>query len=129
MFIFISKVAIGNQYGQIKLYNGNSYAFMNSFQAHTLSPFGNIFTDSIYEIKQSPFNKKELVATRSNDEIKIWNSLNFPWTFIRSFVRNITDWSSQFSHFEWITDDTIAIGKVEVFIIFTAKKSTSSILI
>lgn len=71
---------------------------MNSFQAH-LSP--------ISDIRQSQFlNKKELVATRSGTEIKIWNTFNSPWSLIRTC--NISYFYQPL--FEWITADSFAVG-------------------
>jgi WD40 repeat protein len=88
---------IGDQNGQIKIYDGNSssLSLVNSLQAHS---------DRIWRIKQSPFNTN-YVATSSEDyKVKIWNvSSSFNWTLI-------TTYSQYSSRVEWLDKDTLASG-------------------
>jgi WD40 repeat protein len=91
---------IGGQDGQIKVYNGTSYALINSFQAHT---------SFIIRIKQSPFSNRSLVATCSSDgTVKIWNSFS-NWNQIRTY----TGHSGEVYGLEWINSDTIASGGLD----------------
>ncbi len=59
---------IGDDNGQIKIYNFSSLSLVNSFQAHSRQ---------IWRIKQSPFKTNantNYVATCSNDgTVKTWN--------------------------------------------------------
>ncbi len=89
---------IGDQNGQIKIYNQDS--LVNSFQANS---------NSIYRIKQSPINTNtntNYVATCSDDEtVKIWNvSSSFDWTIITTYSQH----SSAVVALEWLDNDTLA---------------------
>ncbi len=88
---------IGHSAGQPKVFNGNSYASIYSFYAHT---------NKIYRIKQSPFGNRNLVAKCSRDStVKVWNSFA-NWNLIRTY----TGHSNLVYGLEWINLDTIASG-------------------
>jgi WD40 repeat protein len=81
-------VVIGDQLGQISIYNQSSLSLIRSFQGHS---------DAIYRIKQSPFNAN-LVATCSWDStVKIWNMSDL--TLVRAYTEN---WS-----LDWLDADTL----------------------
>ena len=69
---------------------------VNSFKAHS---------NSIYRIKQSPFNTN-YVATCSEDKtVKIWNvSSSFNWTLITTYSNH----SSGVYPLEWLDNDSLA---------------------
>jgi WD40 repeat protein len=91
---------IGDENGQIKIYNSSSLSLVNSFKAHS---------SIINRIKQSPFNtntKTNYVATCSYDHtVKIWNvSSSFNWTLITTYSQH----SSPVFGLEWLDNDTLA---------------------
>jgi WD40 repeat protein len=92
---------IGDQNGQIKIYNSSSLSLVNSFQAHS---------KYINRIKQSPFNKN-YVATCSDDKTcKIWNvSSSFDWTLITTYSQH----SARVYGLEWLDNDTLASGSYD----------------
>ena len=95
---------IGDQNGQIKIYNCSSLSFVNSFKAHS---------SHIWRIKQSPFNTNtntNYVATCSEDGVKIWNaSSSFDWTLITTYSQH----SSDVYGLEWLDSDTLASGSYD----------------
>jgi WD40 repeat protein len=95
---------IGDENGQIRIYNFSSLSLVNSFQAHP---------SNIYRIKQSPFNTNtntNYVATCSEDRtVKIWNvSSSFDWTLITTYSQH----SSGVQALEWLDNDTLAFAGV-----------------
>jgi WD40 repeat protein len=89
---------IGDENGQIKIYNSSSLSLVNSFQAHS---------SQIRIIKQSPFNTN-YVATCSDDyTVKIWSvSSSLSWTLITTYSQH----SSYVFASEWLDKDTLASG-------------------
>jgi WD40 repeat protein len=91
---------IGDENGQIKIYNQNS--FVNSFQAHS---------DAIIRIKQSPFNTNYVATCSSDKTVKIWNiSSSFDWT---STTRIYSQHTSYVYDLEWLDNDTLASGSYD----------------
>ncbi len=93
---------IGDQNGQIKIYNFSSLSLVNSFEAHS---------SQINRIKQSPFNTNtntNYVATCSYDHtVKIWNSSSsLNWILITTYSQH----SSWVYGLEWLDNDTLASG-------------------
>jgi WD40 repeat protein len=85
---------IGDGNGQIQIYNQKS--LVNSFQAHS---------NSIYRIKQSPFNTNYVATCSSDQTVKIWNvSSSFDWTLITTYSQH----SSWVYALEWLDNDTLA---------------------
>ncbi len=96
---------IGDQNGQIKIYNFSSLSLVNSFKAHSYS---------INRIKQSSFKTNtntNYVATCSNDAtVKIWNvSSSLNWTLITTYSQH----SSGVFGLEWLDNDTLASGSLD----------------
>jgi WD40 repeat protein len=89
---------IGDENGQIKIYNQNS--LVNSFKAHS---------SWIIRIKQSSFNTN-YVATCSHKTVKIWNvTSSFNWTLIRTYSQH----SSDVYALEWLDNDNLASGSYD----------------
>jgi WD40 repeat protein len=87
---------IGDQNGQIKIYNFSSLSFVNSFQAHS---------NWINRIKQSPFNTNYVATCSSDRTVKIWNvSSSFNWTLITTYSQHTSDVDA----LEWVDNDTLA---------------------
>jgi WD40 repeat protein len=87
---------IGDQNGQIKIYNFLSLSLVNSFQAHS---------SWIIRIKQSPFNKNYVATCSSDRTVKIWNvSSSFDWTLITTYSEH----SSGVDALEWVDNETLA---------------------
>jgi WD40 repeat protein len=89
---------IGDSKGQIKVYNGTSYALIDSFQAHS---------SRIIRIKQSPFSNRNFVATCSFDSnVKIWTykSDKSNWNLYVTYTAH----TGEVYGLEWINEDIIA---------------------
>jgi len=84
---------IGDQFGQIKIYNFWSWSLIYLFQAHN---------NIINRILQSPFNNGEYVATCSYAEVKIWSTFNF------SAIRTYSQHTSTVYASEWLDAVTLA---------------------
>jgi WD40 repeat protein len=89
---------IGDENGQIKIYNSSSLSFVNSFQAHS---------NYIYRIKQSPFNTNYVATCSDDGTVKIWNvTSSSKWTLISTYSQH----SSEVYGLEWLDNDTLASG-------------------
>jgi WD40 repeat protein len=93
---------IGDDNGQIQIFNFSSLSLVNSFKAHS---------GQINRIKQSPFNTNtntNYVATCSDDRtVKIWNnSTSSNWPLITTYSQH----SSWVRAMEWLDNDTLASG-------------------
>jgi WD40 repeat protein len=100
IFLINFQVIIGDNSGQIKVFNLTSGSFtqVTFFLAH-IAAYG------INRIKPSPFNNGKYVATCSFDNVvKIWDSSSW------SSIRNYTGHTSSVFGLEWINEDTIASG-------------------
>jgi WD40 repeat protein len=92
----INKVVIGDDCGQIKIYNEK--LLVNSFEGHSTY---------IRRIKQCPFKTNtHYVATCSHDKkVKIWNvHSSYKWTLFRTYSEH----SSTVDAVEWLDKDTLA---------------------
>jgi WD40 repeat protein len=84
---------IGDQSGQIKIYNFGSWTLTYYIQAHN---------NVINRIMPSPFNNGEYVATCSYAEVKIWSTFNF------SAIRTYSQHYSMVYALEWLDAVTLA---------------------
>jgi WD40 repeat protein len=88
-----STIVIGDENGDISIYNSSSLSLITSFKGHS---------STILRIKQSPFNKtSNYVATCSiDDTVKIWDS----WTLFRTYSEH----PSVVNDIEWLDADFVA---------------------
>ena len=93
---------IGDQNGQIKIYNSSSLSLVNLFKAHS---------SHIWRIKQSPFNTNYVATCSWDTTVKIWNvsSSSFNWTLITTYSQH----SSNVYGLEWLDNDTLASGSLD----------------
>jgi WD40 repeat protein len=92
---------IGDQNGQIQIYNFSSLSLVNSFKAHS---------NYIIRIKQSPFNTNYVATCSDDNTVKIWNvSSSFDWTLITTYSQH----SSDVEALEWLDSDTLASGSLD----------------
>jgi len=87
---------IGDQLGQIKIYNQNS--LVNSIQAHS---------NFIIRIKQSPFNTNYFATCSFDSTVKIWN---FSSSFYLTLISTYSQHSSWGYGLEWLDNETLASG-------------------
>ena len=91
--------AIGDASGQIKVYNALNLFNIVSFQAHT---------NTIWRIKQSPFNNDHVATCSIDTHVKIWNPMA-NW----SLIRNYTGHSNDVYALDYINEDTIVSGSMD----------------